>query len=338
MATSKISLDEGTTTNTATNTITEDEVTKHLPRSVLNTSAGVETGTAASPIEVSLANTAANATAILVDGSDVTQPISGTITANAGTGTFSANVTVLNPTSTVTANAGTGTFTAHITSWPGIVGTVADNATTPGAPVMVGGKAVAVDGTDPTAVSEDDVAILRTDLNRRLLVSDIHPGFGTFTATYTAAMTDAELVAAPGEGLSLHVTDIVISNGATAGSVSWVSASEVIGIADLNNVAITSPATNQGIIYNGTSWVNGNGVASSCTGNAATATLATTATNIAGGSNGTIPYQSASGTTAMLSAGTSGQVLQSNGAAAPTWVTPAGGAGAFIAFGSTGGF
>ena len=60
--------------------------------------------------------------------------------------------------------------------------------------------------------------------------------------------------------------------GATAGSVSWVSASEVIGIADLSNVAITSPATNQGIIYNGTSWVNGNGVASSCTGNAATAT------------------------------------------------------------------
>ena len=59
--------------------------------------------------------------------------------------------------------------------------------------------------------------------------------------------------------------------GATAGSVSWVSASEVIGIADLNNVSITSPATNQGIIYNGTSWVNGNGVASSCTGNAATA-------------------------------------------------------------------
>jgi hypothetical protein len=45
--------------------------------------------------------------------------------------------------------------------------------------------------------------------------------------------------------------------GATAGSVSWVSASEVIGIADLSNVAITSPATNQGIIYNGTSWVNG---------------------------------------------------------------------------------
>jgi hypothetical protein len=48
---------------------------------------------------------------------------------------------------------------------------------------------------------------------------------------------------------------------------------------------------------------------------------ATTATNLAGGANGTIPYQSASGTTAMLAVGTSGQFLQSQGSAAPTWVT-----------------
>jgi len=51
----------------------------------------------------------------------------------------------------------------------------------------------------------------------------------------------------------------------------------------------------------------------------------TTATNIAGGSAGTLPYQSASGTTAMLAAGTSGQLLQSNGAAAPSWITFAAG-------------
>ena len=47
------------------------------------------------------------------------------------------------------------------------------------------------------------------------------------------------------------------------------------------------------------------------------------ATNIAGGSNGTVPYQSASGTTQMLAVGTPGQVLQTNGAGAPTWVAPA---------------
>jgi hypothetical protein len=57
-----------------------------------------------------------------------------------------------------------------------------------------------------------------------------------------------------------------------------------------------------------------------------TATTATTATNLASGSNGTIPYQSASGTTQMLAVGSSGQVLQTNGAGAPTWVTPSAGA------------
>jgi len=47
--------------------------------------------------------------------------------------------------------------------------------------------------------------------------------------------------------------------------------------------------------------------------------------NLSGGSNGTIPYQSASGTTQMLAVGTAGQLLQTNGAGAPTWVTVASG-------------
>jgi hypothetical protein len=49
-----------------------------------------------------------------------------------------------------------------------------------------------------------------------------------------------------------------------------------------------------------------------------------TIANLASGSAGTIPYQTASGTTAMLAAGTSGQVLTSNGASAPTWATASG--------------
>jgi hypothetical protein len=59
-------------------------------------------------------------------------------------------------------------------------------------------------------------------------------------------------------------------------------------------------------------------------------TITTTATNLAGGSAGTIPYQSASGTTQMLAVGTAGQVLQTNGAGAPSWVTAAGGSMRFI--------
>ena len=46
------------------------------------------------------------------------------------------------------------------------------------------------------------------------------------------------------------------------------------------------------------------------------------ASNLNGGSGGTIPYQSAANTTAFVAAGTTGQVLQSNGNSAPSWVTP----------------
>ncbi|HOS83792.1 MAG TPA: tail fiber domain-containing protein, partial [Bacteroidales bacterium] len=53
------------------------------------------------------------------------------------------------------------------------------------------------------------------------------------------------------------------------------------------------------------------------TGNA---TSATTASNIAGGAGGSIPYQTAANTTALLANGTAGQVLTSSGGTnAPTW-------------------
>lgn len=68
-------------------------------------------GTATNPLQVSIANTGANATAVKVDGSAVTQPVSGTfwqatqpvsgtVTANAGTGTFTVSGTV-----SITANS-----------------------------------------------------------------------------------------------------------------------------------------------------------------------------------------------------------------------------------------
>jgi len=46
----------------------------------------------------------------------------------------------------------------------------------------------------------------------------------------------------------------------------------------------------------------------------------TTANNISGGGAGTVPYNTASGTTAQLPAGSNGQIYRSNGAAAPSWV------------------
>jgi hypothetical protein len=48
---------------------------------------------------------------------------------------------------------------------------------------------------------------------------------------------------------------------------------------------------------------------------------ASTATSLAGGGAGQVPYNTASGATSFLAAGTAGQVLQSNGTSAPSWST-----------------
>ena len=56
MATSRVAVTEGSGKNLATHSFSEDAVTKEVSRVNLNTSAGVETGVAASPLQVSLAN------------------------------------------------------------------------------------------------------------------------------------------------------------------------------------------------------------------------------------------------------------------------------------------
>jgi len=53
------------------------------------------------------------------------------------------------------------------------------------------------------------------------------------------------------------------------------------------------------------------------TGNASSSTTSVTATNIAGGSGGAVPYQTASGTTTLLPPGNAGQTLQSAGSGNP---------------------
>ena len=57
-------------------------------------------------------------------------------------------------------------------------------------------------------------------------------------------------------------------------------------------------------------------------GNAATATSATTATNLASGANGSVPYQTGSGATTFLAAGTNGYVMTLSGGV-PTWAAAA---------------
>ena len=118
-----------------------------------------------------------------------------------------------------------------------------------------------------------------------------------------------------------HVTNTAkVSNITHTGDVT--DAGGVLTVGKINGVSMAGLAT--GILKNTTSTgVPSIAVAAdfptlnqNTTGTAATAT---TATNLASGSVGSVPYQTAANTTAMLSAGTAGQFLKSNGAAAPVW-------------------
>lgn len=82
--------------------------------------------------------------------------------------------------------------------------------------------------------------------------------------------------------------------------------------------AATANTANSVVLRDSTGNFAAGTITATLTGNA---TSATTATNLSGGSVGTIPYQSASGTTAQLAVGSAGQYLRSNGAAAPSWST-----------------
>ena len=124
-------------------------------------------------------------------------------------------------------NAGSLTVDGAITA----VGTIADDSTTPGAPVMVGGFAISPDGTDPGSVAEADVARFRTDLNRRLLVNTEHPQWWSYHEDSSNALTDASVQADPGDGFQIVITEIIFSTGAaTACNIFFEEgASKVLG-------------------------------------------------------------------------------------------------------------
>lgn len=105
-------------------------------------------------------------------------------------------------------------------------GDVASDSADSGNPVKVGGKAYNFDGTAPgTAVAENDRTNFITDVYGRQYVETAHPNNWTVSADYASAQTNASIKAAPGAGLKLYITDVVISNGATAGNITLLDGS-----------------------------------------------------------------------------------------------------------------
>lgn len=100
----------------------------------------------------------ASMTKLLVDGSGVTQPVSGTVTANAGTGTFTVG-------GTVTANQGTSPWT--------VAGTAAVGATASGNPLQDGG----IFNTTPATIVSGQMGALQLT-NKQYLLTTITDNSG----------------------------------------------------------------------------------------------------------------------------------------------------------------
>ena len=159
---------------------------------------------------------------------------------------------------------------------------------------------------------------------------------GVTAAAYgSASKTLTATVNAQGQLTVLAATDIAIANTQVSGlgTMSTQAASSVaITGGTINGVTIggTTAGAITGTTITATTF-NGagtglTGTASSLSigGNAATATSATTATNLAGGAAGSLPYQTATGATGMLAAGTDGYVLKL-ASGVPTWAAGASG-------------
>ena len=134
------------------------------------------------------------------------------------------------------------------------------------------------------------------------------------TTTFLSAGTSGQILQTLGTGaIPAWVSQSTLSVGSATnivgGSAGVIPYQTAIGATGFTAVGSAS----QLLQSNGTSapsWVS-----------ASTLTVSS-ATNLSGGGAGYIPYQSASGSTLFLSAGTAGYVLQSNGTSAPSWVLP----------------
>jgi len=147
---------------------------------------------------------------------------------------------------------------------------------------------------------------------------------GVSASTYgSATTTPAIAVNAQGQITSATNTTITPAIGSITGLGTGVATALAINTGSVGSVLVNggplgTPAS--GDFTSGSfTWPTFN---QNTTGNAATATSAVTATNLAGGALGSVPYQSGAGATTFVGIGSTGQVLTVAGGV-PTWATPA---------------
>jgi hypothetical protein len=156
------------------------------------------------------------------------------------------------------------------------------------------------------------------------------PSWGALNLASATAVTGILPIGNGGTGLSALGTNVQTALGVNVGSVgSLVLNGGALGtpasgdLSNCTNLDLTSGVTGILPIANGGTGLNAVGPAGEIlVSNGTTAGWAAVppAADIANGVAGQIPYQTAPNTTSFVTVGTSGQILQSNGSAAPTWI------------------
>lgn len=242
----------------------------------------------------------------------------------AGNPTITSNATALNTASTIIARDSSGNFAANT-----ITASLAGNALT--ASALATPRTIAATGDATWSVNFDGSA----NATAALTLATVNSNAGTFgsasqvpsfTVNAKGLITAASAVALStsnvAEGSNLYFTT---SRAQGAIGVSGTGLSYASGVITSNATSANTASTivardSSGNFTAGTITANLTG---NVTGNASTATSAGKSTNIAGGAAGSLPYQTAADTTAMLPIGTGGYVLTS-ASGLPAWAPVSG--------------
>lgn len=279
-----------------------------------------------------IAGTGISIATTTISNTGVTSLIAGTnVSLSGSTGAITISTTGTVPSSTTSTNISGGSAgsipyqsapntTAMLAAGTGVLvgGAIPSYSTTPAltgtnfsgtaASLNIGGNAGTVtNGLYTTGVNTITNTMLAGSIaNAKLANSSITVGsttisLGTTTATLSGLTSvSATTFTGSGSGLTSIPNSALTGSGSiTLGSTAMALGSAIFNINGLTSVTATT--------FNGSL----SGTASS-------------ATNIVGGATGSIPYQSAANVTAMLAAGTNGNVL-TLAAGVPTWAAAAGG-------------
>jgi hypothetical protein len=157
----------------------------------------------------------------------------------------------------------------------------------------------------------------------RLYVKDVTAS-GTVTATTFVGAMSQSLSA--GTGLTGSAYNGSAAQTWTLNTATLMQTAVNLGSGAAGSLPYQTAANATGFLAIGTNGyvLTSNGTAPTWTAlTGLSAGLATTATNLAGGTAGQVPYQTAGGSTSFYGPGTAGQILLSNGAAAPVYTNTA---------------